>query len=319
VTQQYFVRTRQPFWNKIEECIRGRTIRSCSIWFPRAFRELTQDLNTARAHGFDPAIIERLNRLVLEGNQILYGQRSFSPGALLDFLVYRFPQAVRFHWKGIAAVHLLFYVFIFAVFFLCIRKGEFAYTILGEHQAWNLEEMYNPVSRHFLKPRDVGSDADMFGYYIYNNISVAFRTFGGGIVAGAGSLIILIFNAVFFGAAAAHIVNKKFGESFLSFVIGHSSFELTAVVLSAFAGLYLGYRLFVTQGLTRAASLKRAGKTAVPLIGGSALLLVAAAALEAFWSSRQAVPVPVKYGVGAANWILIFAYFILSGRKDKRG
>jgi uncharacterized membrane protein SpoIIM required for sporulation len=321
VTQQYFVGTRQAFWNKVEECIRGgtRTMRSRSVWFPRAFRELTQDLNTARAHGFDPVIIERLNRLILEGSQLLYGQRSFSPRALLDFLVYRFPQAVRFHWKGIAVVHLLFYVFGFAVFLLCTRKNEFTYELLGENQAWSLEETYNPESGDFLKPRDVSSDADMFGYYIYHNISIAFSTFAGGIVAGVGSLFILIVNAVFLGAATAHIVNKNFGGPFFSFVIGHSGFELSAIILSAFAGLYLGYRLFVTRGFTRAASLRQAGKTAAPIIGGSALLLVVAAALEAFWSSRSAVPALIKYGAGAANWILLFAYFIFSGRKQNRG
>jgi uncharacterized membrane protein SpoIIM required for sporulation len=179
--------------------------------------------------------------------------------------------------------------------------------------------MYNPESRHFLKPRDLSSDADMFGYYIYNNISAAFKTFAGGIIAGVGSLFILLFNAVFFGAAAAHIVNKKFNETFFAFVIGHSSFELSALVLSGFAGLYLGYRFFVTRGLTRAASLKRAGKSAVPIIGGSALLLVVAAALEAFWSSRHTIPASLRYGVGTANWILLFAYFIFSGRKQNRG
>ncbi|MDR1429385.1 MAG: stage II sporulation protein M, partial [Spirochaetaceae bacterium] len=148
---------------------------------------------------------------------------------------------------------------------------------------------------------------------------IAFRTFAGGIVAGVGSLLILIFNVVFLGAAAALMVNKNLGETFFPFVIGHSSFELTAIVLSAFAGLSLGYRLFVTQGLTRAASIRRAGKTAIPIIGGSAILLVLAAAIEAFWSSRHTLPVLVRYGAGTANWILLFAYFILAGRKQNRG
>jgi uncharacterized membrane protein SpoIIM required for sporulation len=210
-------------------------------------------------------------------------------------------------------------VFGAAVFFLCTKKAEFAYDILGEHQAETLEEMYSPESYYFLKPRDVSSDADMFGFYIYHNISMAFRTFAGGIIAGVGSLFFLILNAVFLGAAAAHIVNKQLGEPFFSFVIGHSSFELSAIILSAFAGLYLGYRLFVTQVLTRAASLSRAGHSAVPIIGGSALLLVVAAALEAFWSSRGAIPVLVKYSVGTAHWILLFAYFIFSGRKRNHG
>jgi uncharacterized membrane protein SpoIIM required for sporulation len=317
MTQRYFVKTRQGFWDSVEEFVHGgkKKIRARSAWFPRAFRELTQDLNTARAHGFDPAIIDRLNRLVLEGNQILYGQRSFSPGVLLDFLVYRFPRSVRNNWKGIAAVHLLFYVPLLACFLLCVRNGEFAYAILGESRAREMENMYDPRNPYYLTPRAVTTDADMFGYYIYHNISISFEIFAGGIVAGIGSIVILFINALFLGAAAAHVVNAGFRSTFFPFVAGHSGFELTALVLSAFGGLYLGYRLFITKGLTRAASLKRAGKTAAPIIGGSALLLVLAAAVEAFWSPHYELPPAIKYGAGAAGWVLLFLYFAFSGRK----
>jgi uncharacterized membrane protein SpoIIM required for sporulation len=155
----------------------------------------------------------------------------------------------------------------------------------------------------------------MFGYYIYNNISIAFRNFAGGVVAGIGSLIVLFVNAVFLGAAAAHIINVGYGSTFFPFVAGHSGFELTALVLSAFGGLYLGYHLFITRGLTRAVSLKRAGEAALPIIGGSILLLVLAAAIEAFWSSHHELPAPLKYWAGAAGWVLLFLYFVLSGRK----
>jgi uncharacterized membrane protein SpoIIM required for sporulation len=178
--------------------------------------------------------------------------------------------------------------------------------------------MYNPASDYFLVPRDVGSDADMFGYYIYNNISIAFRIFAGGILAGVGSLLLLCVNAVFLGTAAGHIINNGFGGTFFPFIVAHSSFELTAILLSAQGGLILGYRLFVTGGLGRAASLRRAGRDALPLITGSALLLVIAAAVEAFWSSRHTLPLPLRLGAGAACWVLLSAYFLFAGRDGSR-
>jgi uncharacterized membrane protein SpoIIM required for sporulation len=320
VTQQAFLARRQEFWSRIERVLYGgrKAVKRSAAWFPAAFRELTQDLNTARSHAFDPSIIERLNSLVLMGNQVLYGQRSWSLSSCVYFFVKTFPRAVRSQWKGMAATHLVFYGLALFFALACVYFPDLVYTVLSEQQAGNLEEMYNPQSSHFLTPRDVSSDADMFGYYIYNNVSVAFRTFAGGVFLGFGSLLILCANAVFLGAAAAHLVNQGFAHTFFSFVIGHGSFELTAIVMCAQAGLILGYRLFVTKGLSRQASLREAGKTALPLVAGSACMLFLAAIIEAFWSSRHELGFTVHYAVGAAGWIVLFAYFIFCGRGKKR-
>jgi uncharacterized membrane protein SpoIIM required for sporulation len=318
MTQRNFIERRQAFWDEFEELINGGSgaIKAHAAWFPRGFRELTQDLNTARSHGFDPALIERLNHLVLEGNQLLYGQRSLSLTPLADFILRDFPRAVRSHWKGLGLAHLVFYGLAFFFAALCIRFPNVVYELMSEAQAVQLEMMYDPESVHFLHPRDVGSDADMFGFYIYNNISIAFRTFAGGILAGFGSLLILCSNGIFLGIAAAHIINQGFAGTFFSFIIGHSGFELTAIILSAQAGLLLGYRFILPRGLSRGAALREAGKTALPLISGSALLLVIAAAIESFWSSRHQLPPLVRYGAGIAAWVLVYAYFFFAGRKS---
>ncbi|MDR1863416.1 MAG: stage II sporulation protein M, partial [Treponema sp.] len=279
--------------------------------------ELTQDLNTARAHGFDPSIIDRLNYLVQEGNQLLYGQRSLSLRSAADFILRTFPRTVRSQWRSLGAAALVFYGLAFFFGYLCVRFPDTVYEMLGVFQAMSLEQMYDPESSHYLSPRDLGSNADMFGFYIYNNISIAFRTFAGGILAGIGSLLVLCFNGVFLGAAAGHIINLGYGSTFFPFIIGHSGFELTAIVLSAQGGLLLGHRLFFTRGLSRAASIRAAGKTVLPLISGAALMLVIAASIEAFWSSRHMLPAGLRYGAGASVWVLLLLYFILAGRKEQ--
>ena len=319
MTQQSFVSRRQQFWNNFEGMIRGgkKSIKSNAASFPKAYRELTQDLNTARAHGFDPSIVERLNTLVLEGNQILYSGKSFSLNGSADFVLRTFPRTVRASWRGLGAAMLIFYGIALFFGFVCIKNPGMAYEIMGKSQAWYIERMYDPDNTHFLKPRQVSSDADMFGYYIYNNITIAFRTFAGGIFAGFGSLLILCINAGFLGAVAAHIINKGFGETFFPFIIAHSSLELTAIVFSAQAGLLLGYRFFVTKGLSRSASIKEAGKTALPLITGATIMLVLAACIEAFWSSRHGHPLSLRYGSGALLWILMILYFVFAGREKK--
>jgi uncharacterized membrane protein SpoIIM required for sporulation len=318
VTESAFRKRREASWKEFEMMISGgrRDIRRGASRFPAAFRSLTQDLNTARAHGFDAAIIERLNILVNEGSQILYGQHEWSFRLFARFVLYTFPRKVRSQWRGIGAAFLVFYGLAFFSAFLCIRFPEFVYEFIPASQAESLAEMYDPASEHFLTPPDVGSGADMFGYYIYNNISIAFRTFAGGILAGIGSLFILSVNGIFLGAAAAHIVNLGFGKTFFPFIIGHGSFELTAIILSAHAGLLLGYRFFIPGGRSRSAALRRAGLDALPLITGSVLFLVAAALIEAFWSSRHTLPVALRLGAGAAGWVLAALYLLLAGRKE---
>jgi uncharacterized membrane protein SpoIIM required for sporulation len=315
MTERNFVARRGRFWQEFSQTLGSRRLmRERAGRFPQDFRELSQDLNTARAHGFDPVLVERLNRLVLEGHQRLYDCREFSLKPLLAFITRTFPQQVRANWRGLAAAGLIFYgiALFFAV--LCVRFPEAAYQVLPDDTAESLEEMYNPQASHYLKPRNVAGDADIFGYYIYNNISIAFRTFAGGILGGVGSLFFLAYNALVLGAAVGHLINMGFGEPFFSFIIGHSSFELTAIIFSAQAGLLMGYRFFAVQGLSRGASLRRAGAQALPIVAGAALLLVTAAAVEAFWSSRSMISPEIRYAVGGLGWISLILYFALAGR-----
>ena len=316
MTEQSFVQRREPVWKEFAVLVRGnrRIIKTKAVPFVRYFRELTQDLNTARVHGFDPAIIEKLNVLINEGNQILYGQHGWSLKAPARFILQTFPQKVRSQWRGILAATLLFYGL--AVFFglLCVRFPGIAEELVSAQNLAQLEEMYNPESEHFLTPRDVGTDADMFGFYIYNNISIAFRTFAGGILAGIGSLLLLCINAVYMGIVEGHLINTGYAKTLIPFVIAHSAFELTAIVFSAHAGLLLGYRFFITRGLSRGSSIKKAGQDALPIIAGSALMLVIAAVIEAFWSSKYLLPFRLRIGVGIAVWILLLLYFLFAGR-----
>jgi len=333
LTERSFIAKREEDWKKIDRFITGgyrqglfsglrqggkdAAVSNALAWFPQAFRQLTGDLNTAKSNGFDPVLIERLNRLTLEGNQILYGSRSFSLKPLSRFLFRTFPQAFRSQWRSFGACFLIFFGLAVFTALACVRFPGFVYELMSPWEAAQLESMYNPESPYYLEPRKVSTDADMFGFYIYNNISIAFRTFAGGIFAGVGSLFMLAVNGIFMGAAAGHIINQGFYRTFFSFVIGHSPFELTAIILSAQAGLHLGYRLFITRGLSRGASLREAGKTALPLMSGSALMLVVAAVIEAFWSSRHEIPSGVRFTAGAAAILLVSGYFIFAGRKKE--
>jgi len=321
MTEQGFLLRREPVWKEFSKLVVGqrRVLKKGSVSFIHSFREITQDLNTAKACGFDPSIIERLNNLVNEGNQILYKQHTWPIKNAVNFIIKTFPQKVRSQWRGILAIMLLFYGLGIFFYILCIRFPGITEEIFSKGHLAELENMYNPESSNYLKPRDVSGDANMFGYYIYNNISIAFQAFASGIIAGVGSIFILCLNGISMGIIFGHLTNAGFANNLYAFVIAHSSFELTAIVFSGYAGLLMGYRFFVTKGLSRTASIKKAGQDALPIIAGSTIMLVIAAAIEAFWSSKHQFPFEFRIGAGISLWVLLLIYFLFAGRNNFSG
>jgi len=71
-------------------------------------------------------------------------------------------------------------------------------------------------------------------------VRIGFQTFAGGLLAGVGSVWFLAANGVVIGAVAGYLTEIGYSETFWSFVAGHSSLELLAIVLSGAAGLRLG-------------------------------------------------------------------------------
>ena len=174
--------------------------------------------------------------------------------------------------------------------------------------------MYGQGAEH-LGRRGADSDFQMFGFYIFNNVKIAFQMFAGGLALGLGTLFYLLFNGVVLGAAAGYVAGAGYGVSFYSFVAGHSALELSGLVLAGAAGLKLGAALVAPGRLTRRQALggcgprrRRASCTAPQRC------FVAAAFVEAFWSPRTTVAPRVKYGVGIAAWLLVVAYFTFAGR-----
>ena len=80
----------------------------------------------------------------------------------------------------------------------------------------------------------------MAGFYIPHNAGIGLRCFAWGIVFGLGSLKELLFEGIFLGTVFGHMATTPHALNFYTFVTAHSSFELTAIVLSGAAGLAPG-------------------------------------------------------------------------------
>jgi uncharacterized membrane protein SpoIIM required for sporulation len=282
--------------------------------FPELYRGLCQDLAIARDRHFDALLVERLNRLAVQGHQQLYRSRPASLARVTRFFRVVLPRSFRAELPALGLAAGIFFAAAVLLALLLQRDSSLVYAVFSPDRVSELEQMYNPSSPTFLKPITGESRLAMFGFYVMNNLSVCLRTFAGGALCGIGSLAILLYNGVTFGAIAGHVTRLGFGGTFWGFVSGHAGPELLAMLLSAVAGLRLGWSLVAAGRYARGVALRLAARRALPLVYGSVTLLVAAAGIEAFWSPyRQAAA--VKYAVGLAVFVLIVGYLSLSGAR----
>ena len=209
----------------------------------------------------------------------------------------------------------MFMVPMLAMVFAIFQAPEWVYSVMSASQVSGLEAMYDPSAESFGRERQSDSDFQMFGFYIMNNISIAFQLFASGLLFGLGSVAYLVFNGVAIGAATGHLLHAGYSQTFLSFVAGHGSFELTAIVLAGAGGMMLGHALIAPGELSRLAALRMRARSAVEILMGAGFMLLIAAFIEAFWSSSSFVVAWVKYVVGITLWMVVLGYLIFSGRR----
>ncbi|WGL15591.1 stage II sporulation protein M [Microbulbifer bruguierae] len=327
--QRDFERRFEPLWLQLENWLAGyekhkladrrnnatSTKQAAAISdLPSSYRHLCQHLAVAKERQYTSNLIARLNQLVMACHQRLYQQKSVSQNRWLEFLFRGFPRALRQHGRFVWLACGLFLAPALVMGLGCYWNDALIYAVMSPEQVLQIESMYDPANRVLGRERGSDSDLLMFGFYIKNNIGIAFRTFASGILFGLGSIFFLVFNGVFLGAVFGHITRVGFVTTFYPFVIGHGAFELTAIVFAGAAGLMLGHSLVNPGNRSRRQSLREAGRESMKIMYGTFLMLVIAAFLEAFWSSTTQVDIAIKFIVGAALWALVIGYCLLAGR-----
>ena len=283
--------------------------------FPSLYRQVCNHYALACSRFYGPALVARLHRLVLRGHQQLYRPRRSGLTALLEFAGRGFPAAVRAHGRVFWLAFLLFYLPALVCGVQAYRDPTLIYTVMDEGQVARIEYMYDPRNRKAGRTPERTSETDlqMFGYYIYNNVAIGFRTFAGGMFLGAGTVFFLLFNGITLGSVAGHLSHQPFAGVFWPFVSGHGAFELTAIVISGTAGLLLAGALLRPGNRTRTGALRAIAPEAVRLIMGAMVLFVLAALVEAFWSPSSA-GAGLRFAVAAFNWLLVTVYLLQAGK-----
>ena len=284
--------------------------------FAALYRAACADLALADSYQLPPNTVRYLHRLVGRAHNQLYRTRRFDYSAWGKLLLEDAPQQI-FRDRCVQAAFCLFWgVFIMSAL-LAYSKAmwpDYAEQMLTPSVIEQMETSFsNPIDG-----RDPEGAMIMAGFYIQHNTGIGLKCFAGGLLVVPG-LFITLFNAAHLGAAFGYMARPEVteGQNFFHFVTAHGPFELTAIVLSAGAGLRLGVGWLVPGRLSRLASLRKTAVDSMPLMGAFMGMFFLAALIEAF-ISPSGLPYALKATVAVLSSGLLMFYFVILGMPRRR-
>ncbi len=309
--REAFVRARADRWQALEDNLgrRKRTAADASE-LARLYRAVAADLSTAHSTDQPRDVLDYLDDLAGRAHHVLYGSRRLGGFSPLRLLAIDFPRELRRNWAFFLLANLMFYGPFIVGTVSCLLEPSLALQVLPEAQLEQMESMYSTS----IGRGSTSEDAQMAGFYVNNNVGIAFRCFATGAFAGLGSLFFLVYNGAMLGTVEGYLIANGRGWNLFLFTCGHSAWELTGIVVAGTAGLRMGWALLVTEGRSRAASLSAAGPTLFRLVAGFTLMLFVAAAIEGFWSASP-LPWFVKIPFAAIQVVLVVLWLGLGGRR----
>lgn len=305
--------SRRGEWAKLERDIANLQTRSRKrpdeiAQFAKRYRAVCSDLSLAISMGFPQETIQYLHQLVADGHAMLYRSRTFRISNWGKVLFSDVPKRII----GDPCTWIAMFAF-WGLFFGSMLGGivieGFAAQIVDEATLTQMETMYSePIG----SSSTMDSRSTMTGFYVFNNAGIGLRCFACGIFLGVGSLVILIYNAIFLGGVFGHMLTSPQSENFITFVTAHGPFELTAVALSAAAGLKLGWSIIDTKGWTRSDSLRRTAGQAIEIALTATVLFILAAIVEGNVSPTS-IPYIFKLAVAVLSSLILICWFLLPG------
>jgi uncharacterized membrane protein SpoIIM required for sporulation len=338
VNKRRFVAARIDSWRRFEQLLDRLdtiSVRKFSAAetaeFSRLFRELCYDLSLIRSRDWGRGLVSYLNDLVSRGHNAFYSSPPGNLGHLLRFLAVGFPRVFRRNiWYFVTAAALFFGPLVVS-WSLIQYDPSLAARIVDPRALKMMEEMYSDPesadknaagkskkgSGEGEGSPDFGDErAVMAGFYTQHNGSIALDCFARGILLGVGTVYTLIYNGIALGAISGYLIATGHSARFLSFVVSHGSFELTAIAVAGGAGLMLGNALVHPGQRSRLEALRTRGLEAIQVAAGAAAMIAVAALIEAFWSPA-AIPNALKYSVGGVLWLVVLIYLSTAGRWEK--
>jgi uncharacterized membrane protein SpoIIM required for sporulation len=292
-----FTASHEADWAELQRLLdrsEGNGLRSLSAAdidaLGRAYREVVSDLAVARRDFPNDQLTVWLNALAARAHLRLYAAPGGSWRRIGRFFSTDFAR--RFRAAG-------GYVALAAGFLLLPAAWAYLAVLLDA----GLREVLVPAPlRTILEQGRTWTDIEpalrpaMATLIFTNNIRVSFTAYAGGVLAGLGTVYVLVANGLELGAVLGAAQHYGVARLLWGFVSPHGYLETTSILIAS-AG-----------GLRRRDALTMAGRRSLELVAGAVPIFVLAGVIEGFVSPSE-LPLELKLVLGpllgAALWLAL--------------
>ena len=322
VNRERFIRQRRSDWQQFEALVSRLRARRQRKWasrdvsdLSRLYRSICYDLSLVQSREWGSRLEQYLNDLVAQGHNALYRSAPRSLSVVWDFFAYDFPRTFRRRIGAFSLSLALFLIPFLVSTLVGWQRPDIAEMIAGKESLEGASQNFCQELYTDMDAKYAGQRSTMAGFYVKNNIGIAFQAYALGAFIGLGTCFVLLSNGISIGMVTGYILSAGHPttENFFSFVISHGSFELTAIVISGGGGFVLAHGILFPGQRTRMDSLRHNGLESLKLALGAGAMLAIAALLEGYFSPLP-IPAIIKYVVGSGLWLLVISYLSFAGR-----
>lgn len=308
--------THQPQWQRLEALHqKGRSPRKLRqgevAELVQLYRKASADLSYVRTAFDDPPLTGYLSRLVATSASLIYGTRQRTWSGVGAFFHTTFPAAVwRARWFVLVSAAL--------TLLPAVAVGTWLAGSPAAAHAALPDAARQAYLEHDFEAYYASERASQFATHVFtNNIGVGIEAFGGGVLLGIPTVVVLVLNGANIGAAGG--LFSYYGESakFWGLITPHGLLEMTSVIIAGAAGLQLGWSVISPGDQRRAAAMASEGRRAIVLVIGLVLSFVVAGTIEGFVTG-QPWPTWLRVGIGLVAEAAFVTYLVVLGRRAHR-
>ena len=283
---------------------------------PDALRDLyaavSDDLSYARTHYPNRSVKTFLNAKAASLSLSL--QRNQRRGiAVQKFFTETVPLELHTQRRALLTALVVFLGAFLVGWFSSVADPDFAASILSDGYVDMTEE--NIASGD---PMGVYKDGSMLGGALGitgNNLRVALLCFVAGIVYGAGTLFVMIYNGVMVGTFQQFFFARGVGWESVLGIWTHGTIEISCIIVAGGAGLVLARGLIWPGTLTRSRSFQLSALSGLRIMAGIAPLIVLAGFIEGFLTRLTDLPTVLRAGFLLLNLAFVVYYFVVRPRQ----
>jgi len=303
-----FVRQNKDKWVKYESLLQKyKSLDPDQL--SNLYVELSDDLSYASTFYPGSNTVQYLNGLATTAHQEIYKAKKESKSRFITFFTEEFPREFHRHQKQLLWSFLIFAGFSLVGAYSAATDGSFLRSILGDaYVNMTLENIANKDPMAVYKQ---ASETNMFLGITINNIRVALTAFSLGVLAGIGTVFVMMQNGVMLGSFQYFFYEQGLLWESARTIWIHGTIEISVIIVAGCAGLVVGKSILFPGTYSRLKSFTTGIRDGLKIVISTVPFFIIAGFLEGFVTRITQMPDWLAIMIISLSLLLILFYYVI--------